>query len=284
MCDRGSLSRQKLKMDMDLFKNIIDNAAQIGVPEVKLNRFGEPLLQPLLIDMIEYAKRKDIPRVYFTTNATLLDEHISEKLIKSGVDAITFSVDGGRAETFEKIRKGAKYSKVCSNIEAFSRIRRRLGKNTPTMIINTILMEETEKEMPLIFEKWGPIVDKINILPVGKYGNIEDLSGIDRSAFKSEYRVCHQPFDRLLIFWDGSVTVCCADINGDLCIGNIIEEKLEDLWTNAKITHIRKMLEKKDYHTIPICGHCDGTNLPLFSKLQQKREDTYRPYGGDKGI
>jgi len=94
MCDRGSLARQKMKMDMPLFKKIIDNASEIGVPEVKLNRFGEPLLHPLLIDMIRYTKEKDIPRVYFTTNGTLLNEALSREIITSGIDSITISLDG----------------------------------------------------------------------------------------------------------------------------------------------------------------------------------------------
>ncbi|OEU65010.1 MAG: hypothetical protein BBJ57_07955 [Desulfobacterales bacterium PC51MH44] len=283
MCDRGSLSRQKLRMDMGLFKRIIDNAAEIGVPEVKLNRFGEPLLQPLLIDMIKYAKDKGIPRVYFTTNATLLTEELARKIITSGLDSITFSVDGGTAETYEKIRRGARYNKVVKNIETFARIRQELGPKKPEIVLNTIFMKDTEDEMPLVFQKWSPIVNKINVIPVGKYGNVDDRSGIDRGGLRSEKRICHHPFDRLLVFWDGSVTVCCADINGDLSVGNILDERLEQLWRNDKFEHIRKMLTEKQYKTIPICACCDGTNLPLYSKMQHARENVYNLYGRNKG-
>lgn len=283
MCDRGALSRKKLKMDIELFKRIIDNAAEIGVPEVKLNRFGEPLLQPLLIDMIKYAKDKDILRVYFTTNATLLTEEMARKIIASGLDSITFSVDGGTAETYENIRRGARYNKVVKNIETFARIRQELGQKKPEIVLNTILMKDTEDEMSLVFKKWSPIVNKINVIPVGKYGNVDDRSGIDRGALKPEKRVCHHPFDRLLVFWDGSVTVCCADINGDLRVGNILDERLEQLWRNDKFEHIRKMLTEKQYKTIPICACCDGTNLPLYSKMQHARENVYNLYGRNKG-
>lgn len=279
MCDRGSLSRQKLRMDMGLFKRIIDNAAEIGVPEVKLNRFGEPLLQPLLIDMIKYAKGKGILRIYFTTNATLLTEEMARKIIASGLDSITFSVDGGTAETYEKIRRGARYNRVVKNIERFARIRRELGQKKPEIVLNTILMKDTEDEMPLVFQKWSPLVNKINVIPVGRYGNVEDRSGIDRGGLRSEKRICHQPFDRLLVFWDGTVTVCCADINGDLSVGNILNERLEQLWKNNKFEHIRRMLTEKQYKTIPICAGCDGTNLSIYHEMQQAKERIYRLYG-----
>ncbi len=59
--------------------------------------------------MIKYAKDKGIPRINFTFNATLLNEELPRKIITSGVDLIKFSVDGGTAQTYEKIRKGASY-------------------------------------------------------------------------------------------------------------------------------------------------------------------------------
>lgn len=282
MCDRGALSRQKLEMGMELFQRVIDNASEIGVPEVKLNRFGEPLLQPLLIDMIRYAKDKGIPRVYFTTNATLLNETLARKIITSGVDSITFSVDGGTPQTYEKIRRGARYNKVVKNIEGFARIRQELGQTKPEMVLNTILMQDTVDEMPLVFQKWGLIVNKINVIPVGKYGNVEDHSGIDRESLQPDKRVCHHPFDRLLVFWDGTVTVCCADINGALSVGNILNERLEQIWRNQKIDNIRKMLIKKEYKAIPICARCDGTNMSLYGEMQRARERIYRLYGGQR--
>jgi radical SAM protein with 4Fe4S-binding SPASM domain len=275
MCDRGSLSRKKMRMDMRLFKKVIDNAAEIAVPEVKLNRFGEPLLQELLIDMIKYAKGKGISRVYFATNATLLSEAMAHKLILSGLDSITFSVDGGKPHTYERIRRGASYEKVVENIETFARIRKQFGRRKPEMVLNTILMKDTEDEMPLVFEKWSPIVDKINVIPVGRYGNVKDFSGIDRDSLKVEKRVCHQPFDRLLVFWDGSVTVCCADINGELCVGNVLKERLEQTWRNRKITEIRRMLIEKNYNGIPICASCDLTNMAVYHKMQRSRKNIY---------
>jgi radical SAM protein with 4Fe4S-binding SPASM domain len=279
MCDRGSLSRQKLDMDMELFRMVIDNASEVGVPEIKLNRFGEPLLQPNLIKMIKYSKKMGIPRVYFTTNATLLNEDITREIINSGIDSVTFSLDGGKAETYEKIRRGASYIKVVSNIERFARIRTELGKEKPKMVINTILMEDTENEITLIFKKWSSIVDKINVIPVGRYGNVADFSSIDRTSLKLERRVCHQPFDRILVFWDGTVTVCCADINGELCVGNIVNESLGHIWRNRRITEIRKMLIEKEYRKIPICEQCDLTNRVLYRKNQQARKTIYKLYG-----
>jgi len=121
------------------------------------------------------------------------------------------------------------------------------------LVLNTLLMKDTQGEMDSIFRKWGAIVDRINVIPVGRYGNLDELSDIDKNSLQPERRVCHQPFDRLLVFWDGSVTVCCADINGELCVGDIQHDRLEYIWQNSKMHRIRNLLKKKIYAEIPIC-------------------------------
>lgn len=45
-------------IDYDFYKNIIDQAAEMGVCAVKLNWLGEPTMHKNLVDMVRYAKRK----------------------------------------------------------------------------------------------------------------------------------------------------------------------------------------------------------------------------------
>lgn len=47
MCDGSGMTRKSGLMSMELFKKIIDNAAEIKVPAVKLNRFPVQVLQVL---------------------------------------------------------------------------------------------------------------------------------------------------------------------------------------------------------------------------------------------
>ncbi len=53
-----------------------------------------------------------------TSNGTLLTEKMTSELVEAGLDKLAISVDGLTAETYEPIRKGAVYSKVCQNIKA----------------------------------------------------------------------------------------------------------------------------------------------------------------------
>lgn len=276
MCDRQGMTRKSGLMKMDLFKKIIDNAAEINVPSVKLNRFGESLIHPSLGDMIKYSKDKGIPWVYFTSNATLLTEEKSRMLITSGLDSITFSFDGATPETYEKIRIKANYEKVVNNIIYFSNLRKELGRDKPRIVINTVLMRETQDEIFQVFEKWAPYVDKINVLPVGRYGNVDDLAPIQRLSGQVKRRPCHQIFDRMMIFWDGTVTVCCADINADLKVGHIQESRIESLWKNELFSELRGKHLQNNIDSLPTCVACDITNAEYFDEMQRLRKDVYR--------
>lgn len=279
MCDRNGLKRKSGMMDIDLFKKIIDNAAEICVPAVKLNRFGESLLHPRLPEMIKYAKEKGVPWVYFTSNATLLNEEKAREIILSGLDSITFSFDGATKETYEKIRVKAKFEEVINNIIAFIELKRKLGKTKPKVVINTILSKDTENEIYDVFKLWHSYADKINVIPVGRYGEVDDLSSVERQESEIKRRACHHVFDRLMIFWDGVATVCCADINGDLSIGNVKDSPIEDLWKNAAFTEIRKKNTKKEFDSLPVCLKCDLTDSTQFENMYQKRKQVYEHAG-----
>lgn len=112
-------------MSLDAFKALLDE--QYGVFEIKLQGFGEPLMQgDPYFAMIRYARARHI-WVRMVTNASLL--HLNDnarKLIDSGVNEVQISVDGATREVYETIRRGARFDRVVSNcklINAYCRDR-----------------------------------------------------------------------------------------------------------------------------------------------------------------
>ncbi len=67
-------------------------------------------------------------------------------------------------------------------------------------------------------------------------------------------------------------------------MGNVWNERLEQIWRNRKITEIRKMLIQRTYKAIPICAQCDGTNMSLYRQMQQARQTIYKLYGSKSDI
>lgn len=85
ICMRKNLKLHSGFMSFDNFKKILDS---YNFKEVALHGWGEPLLNPEIWQMIEYAKDKGI-RTSLTTNGTLVGNNI-DRILNSGLDDIAF--------------------------------------------------------------------------------------------------------------------------------------------------------------------------------------------------
>ena len=141
--------KENYDMDFRLFKSIIDQLrrSRFGTEHVDLTGVGEPLLNPSLVSMVEYAKRGDF-KVGFTSNLTTLNESMAEKLINANLDYLYVSFDGATKETFEKLRVGANFEKVISNIEMFLEKRNQKNQSRPIVKLTATISYDNSEEIP----------------------------------------------------------------------------------------------------------------------------------------
>jgi short-subunit dehydrogenase/MoaA/NifB/PqqE/SkfB family radical SAM enzyme len=199
---------------------------------------GEPLLQKNLLSWITQAKTAGC-HSGFLTNGLLLNKEIAERLIDTGIDWIGISMDGADKETYETIRLGSDFEKVCHNIKMLSD--RKLN-HRPLLMINFVIMNTNVhqmEEMIRLADRLG--VDQVNFKQCdvirGDYGKGHGLFAAKESkqvkllekmlakatklarkldirttAFSfvpEEQPVCDQdPRDSVFIRYDGSVSPC----------------------------------------------------------------------------
>ena len=82
--------------------------------------------------MIEHVKKK-YPHVYLytSTNGLLLDGGKDPAWRASGIDEVTFSVDGADPRTYARYRQGGDFAKLLKNMAALAAEKRRLGREVP---------------------------------------------------------------------------------------------------------------------------------------------------------
>jgi len=102
MCNAWKDAKREHELSLDEIKGVINQCKDWGLKEINLCG-GEPLLSEIIFDVIEFAKQAGM-KVILTTNGTLITESLADKLIRSGVDIITISVDGAKAKTHDRIR------------------------------------------------------------------------------------------------------------------------------------------------------------------------------------
>ncbi len=220
---------------------LIDQASDMGVPSMKFNWRGEPLLNPKIYEYINYAKKKGILETIINTNATNLTETNSKRLIDSGLDLMIYSFDGGTKKTYEKMRPGRfsknSFDKVFENIKNFKKLRTSLGSKFPFTKIQMILTKETINEVNEFYDNFGDIVDNVTVNQyTERGGDIKDLNEEEKKRYKKILKdknlpidtpylrdiegniklatgrePCKQPFQRLLVTYEGKVAMCCYD-------------------------------------------------------------------------
>ena len=290
-CYRQYIATPDKIMEKKLAFKLIDQASEMNVPSMKFNWRGEPLLNPELPEIITYAKSKGILETIINTNVTQLDKKLSEKIILSGLDLMIISFDGGSKKNYEKMRPGRfkknTFEQVIENIKNFSRIKKKMGAIFPRTKIQMVLTKETRKEKNEFLELFKGIVDDVSVKQYSERGgrlkdidenikskinnnekkyneNADIMVDIDNNVFVSEERLpCEQPFQRILITYDGRVSMCCYDWGSNHIVGYA-----DDLALKIKEKDFKTVLEdsknkKKGFEMM---------NLKLPQKLNKPAE------------
>jgi MoaA/NifB/PqqE/SkfB family radical SAM enzyme len=120
-----------------------------SLEELQLQGLGEPMLNPAFFDMIEYAAGRGI-RVTSNTNLTLLTPARAQRCVTSGLAALSISLDGATAATYESIRINGRFTKLLRNVERLVAARSRAGTGKPALRFVLVLMRENLDELPAL--------------------------------------------------------------------------------------------------------------------------------------
>lgn len=280
MCATKLLKRVP-DLSYERFRHILDQVPPHTMRGCQIGGTGEPLLNPDLIRMFTYAKKRGFI-THLTTNATLLTEPKALPILQV-LDVIAVSVDGATKETYEKIRRGAVFENVIENIQTLTALKKKI--RAPTHIrINFVASTLNFHEIPqmvALASKLGVDVLDIRALreafqwkPKAKYKQTIDELSISFSSLKKylppkskvelcvetprpTFPICDWPFKTCYITEDGFVTPCCNIPEPGVSFGNVFDTPLAEIWNNQPYREFRRGFITgqppapcKDCHTI----------------------------------
>jgi len=151
-CIRNVLDEELGDMSLALFKRLLPSFRDANM--VNLSGFGEPLLHPDIFEMVRLTKKHggEATQVGFNTNATLLTETETRKLVSSGLDVLIASIDGIQPETLKKIRPGAHLPQILASIEKLAKTKARTGSDRPQVGLEFVAMTDNVEELPKLVE------------------------------------------------------------------------------------------------------------------------------------
>jgi len=247
-------------MAYDTFTKIIDEGAECGLYAIKLNSGarGEPLLNKNIVKMVDYAKKKGIIDVYMNTNAVLLTKDMGRELIEAGLDRISISFEGTTPAVYEKYRVGAKFDKVQKNILDLVELRNDLNLETPKIRIQTVGVPEILQDIPEYVGYWSEYVDEVALIDSKDYKNL-------KKNLVSDW-ACPYIWQRMMITWDGTISVCGFDYSNDFKLGNVKNDSIRAAWNGREMEHIRRLHKDGMSHKIPICDGCSFRTTEILKR------------------
>src|SRR2546428_1906209 len=139
-------TRQAGMLDFDLFRRVID---EVGASLVRIDFFnyGEAFLHKRAVEMCEYIKSR-FPQVYLytSTNGLALADAQAGRLVHSGIDEVTFSIDGATPESYVKYRQRGRFDIAIATLRAMADEKRRSGRDVPFLNWRYILFKWNDSD------------------------------------------------------------------------------------------------------------------------------------------
>ncbi len=142
-------TRQAGMLDFDLFRRVVDEAGP-SLVRIDFFNYGEAFLHKRAVEMCEYIKSR-FPHIYLytSTNGLALTEERARRLVHSGIDEVTFSIDGATAESYVKYRQRGRFDLAIANLRAMADEKRRAARDVPFLNWRYILFRwnDSDEEM-----------------------------------------------------------------------------------------------------------------------------------------
>ena len=245
-------------LPFDVFERLVDECDEHNCPSVAPSQTNEPLLDHDIIERLQYISTKqNIMDVHFNTNASLLTEEMSRKILDTSVTRMNFSVDAITEETYKKIRIGLDFKKVLKNIDTFLNLRAKLGRELPIVRVSFFLQEKNKHELEAFKNFW---VDKVDYVSVQRYVPISPFDD-ERSVAISDAPIagkqsCSYPFESIFIHGDGLAVPCASHRAKHIAVGNIYKNSIYEIWHSQGMQELRNAHISGDLTHTKLCDAC----------------------------
>lgn len=259
MCVHKEMKRKKGIMPWNLFTKIIDEIAETDKNvRVWMVFFGEALLlkrrKPTIFDMIAYAKSKGLTDVVLNSNANLMDEEASKRLIQSSLDAIYIGIDAFKPDTYAKIRVGGNYEKMVQNTIQLMKLKKLMNSEKPEVFVQFVEMDINQNEKENFIQFWNEQGAVVKIRPKVSWAGLIDAHNLVLDD--KERWPCYWAMRTMSITDTGNVVTCAVDLDAKFVAGDISHQTLKEVW-NGKLKRLRQSHLLRQFHALPEnCRKC----------------------------
>ena len=262
-------------MDMDVYRKIIDDYGPRG-GVLTFGTFGEPLMDKHIKERIEYLRRyPEIHKIEVLTNGFFLNDNVIPVMLDNGV-GVDISLDELDKKTFEDVKKMS-FDVVRRNIVTFLELNSQAAHPVPVNIrIKTMkTVEETMRQELFkiitshdcsvvlnsiddnIISNWAGKLDKESFLQEYEIPKTSKTQFTHKRFNQTNIAPCTQLWKWMVVYWDGSVVLCCADMFSQTIVGDLKSDSISEIWNGSKMKNFRNQMVGRKRFEVPLCQDCD---------------------------
>jgi MoaA/NifB/PqqE/SkfB family radical SAM enzyme len=248
-------------LSLDLNEKVIDEVKHHGQNITQYVRYcaeGEPLINPRIYEMIEYASRNSGTTVTLTTNGTLMNERRIERLLAAKVDVIDISIDAFTPETYAKIRVNGDLKTTRSNVLCLLQMAKQPSAHTK-VVVSYIEQPQNIHETSDFESFWKDkgadyvVVRRLH----SAAGTVTAIADVMRKENAEETRrPCLYPWERIVLNPRGYLCFCPADWTHGSTIADYRTTTIHEIWQGEFYQKLREAHLSNDFSDHQFCGQC----------------------------
>lgn len=268
--------KEKGYFEISLLQKIVQESGK-SLMAVQFHFQGEPFLNNNLHKLILEAKKHNL-YTSLSTNGHFLSQENAKKIIRSGLDEITISLDGASKESYAFYRVAGSFHTVVNGIKNLVQEKQQTGSSKPYIRIQFLVFRYNEHEMETMKELSKKLdVEALTFKsaqlmhPEKQIGLIPENSKYSRYHIRNEHverkgrtdTLCKKLWNSFVVGYNGDVLPCCFDKSRSYIMGNLNSNSIIHIWRNFLYTKLRTTVLLKR-NAIPMCRNCtEGLNAKL---------------------
>jgi len=252
-CSYPRMERSKGMQSLALTRKILDEAATIPlIDHITFTGLGETLLDKHLEDRVAYA-RAVLPRAVIDvfTNGSPLTPQRFDQLRDAGLTTLYVSLNAVRASQRHAIMQVDDFDRVVE----VTKYAIAHGQGHCQVVVKGVASKDLlENEDGETFRQtWGGWTQDGGHAFLHLEGN---WAGKLFPMRVQPTQACLRALTQIMVLWDGRVSLCCFDGEGEEILGDLNTQTLRDIYNGGRALEIRRAHAEGHRAHIPLCANC----------------------------
>ena len=212
--------------------------------ELTLSNWGEPLLNPVVFDIVREAKARDL-EVRMESNFTRVADEQFDALIDSGLDRLVVALDGASQETYERYRVGGVFAVVLDNLRRLREVQRARDDHRTVLEWKMVVHRHNEHELDAARAMADELGMRFTAVTIWTPDDQREWLPTDRSHMADRTRdggprKCHHLWQTVSVNFNGDVFPCCSEFAPSDRLTNVIDGSFDGTWNSTDVRARRR--------------------------------------------